>query len=160
MVGHGGSSPGSYLADPTSPIPSHCASIVVTSTVRVKIYTNKAIVTHYNWIIYMLYDRVWNYPFPARNSSADSFGWDYHLHMTGPFVVCFICTRCYLLCFTVKVYLQCIKLLKIFVKSQAIAAIFYQLIFLVLCKTPIKLIKFSAYSQTIHTDALHYKLID
>ena len=37
MVGHGGSSAGSYLADPTSPIPSHCASIVVTSTVRVKL---------------------------------------------------------------------------------------------------------------------------
>ena len=36
MVGHGGSSAGSYLADPTSPIPSHCASIVATSTVRVK----------------------------------------------------------------------------------------------------------------------------
>ena len=36
MVGHGGSSAGSYLADPTSPIPSHCASIVMTSTVRVK----------------------------------------------------------------------------------------------------------------------------
>ena len=36
MIGHGGSSAGSYLADPTSPIPSHCASIVVTSTVRVK----------------------------------------------------------------------------------------------------------------------------
>ena len=34
-VGHGGSSAGSYLADPTSPIPSHCASIVATSTVRV-----------------------------------------------------------------------------------------------------------------------------
>ena len=32
MVRHGGSSAGSYLADPTSPIPSHCASIVVTST--------------------------------------------------------------------------------------------------------------------------------
>ena len=31
MVGHGGSSAGSYLANPTSPIPSHCASIVVTS---------------------------------------------------------------------------------------------------------------------------------
>ena len=31
----GGSSAGSYLADPTSPIPSHCASIVVTSTLRV-----------------------------------------------------------------------------------------------------------------------------
>ena len=36
MVGHGGSSAGSYLADPTSPSPSHCASIVTTSTVRVK----------------------------------------------------------------------------------------------------------------------------
>ena len=34
MVGHGGSSAGSYLADSTSPIPSHCASIVVTSTLR------------------------------------------------------------------------------------------------------------------------------
>ena len=39
MVGHGGSSAGSYLADPTSPIPSHYASIVVISTVRVKIIT-------------------------------------------------------------------------------------------------------------------------
>ena len=36
MVRHGRSSAGSYLADPTSPIPSHCASIVATSTVRVK----------------------------------------------------------------------------------------------------------------------------
>ena len=36
MVGHGGSSAGSYLADPTSPILSHCASIVATSTLRVK----------------------------------------------------------------------------------------------------------------------------
>ena len=35
MVGHGGSSAGSYLTDPTSPIPSHCASIVMTSTLRV-----------------------------------------------------------------------------------------------------------------------------
>ena len=35
MVGHGGSSAGSYLADPTSPTPSHCASIVATSTLRV-----------------------------------------------------------------------------------------------------------------------------
>ena len=35
MVRHGGSSAGSYLADPTSPIPSHCASFVATSTVRV-----------------------------------------------------------------------------------------------------------------------------
>ena len=38
MVGHGGSSAGSYLADPTFPIPSHCASIVVTSTLRVKFF--------------------------------------------------------------------------------------------------------------------------
>ena len=37
MVGHGGSSAGSYLADRTSPIPSHCASIAMTSTVRVNI---------------------------------------------------------------------------------------------------------------------------
>ena len=36
MVGHDGSSAGSYLADPTSPIPFHCASIVATSTLRVK----------------------------------------------------------------------------------------------------------------------------
>ena len=39
MVGHGGSSAGSYLADPTSPIPSHCASTVVTSTLRVNKFT-------------------------------------------------------------------------------------------------------------------------
>ena len=37
MVGHGGSSAGSYLADPTSPIPSHCASVVVTSTLRANV---------------------------------------------------------------------------------------------------------------------------
>ena len=41
MVGHGGSSAGSYLADPTSPIPSHCASIVTTSTVRVKWWAHR-----------------------------------------------------------------------------------------------------------------------
>ena len=34
MIGHGRSSAGSYLADPTSPIPSHCASIVATSILR------------------------------------------------------------------------------------------------------------------------------
>ena len=34
MVEHGGSSASSYLADPTSPIPSHCAPIVATSTLR------------------------------------------------------------------------------------------------------------------------------
>ena len=37
MVRHGGSSAGSYLADPTSPIPSHFASSVTTSTLGVKV---------------------------------------------------------------------------------------------------------------------------
>ena len=46
MVGHGGSSAGSYLADPTSPIPSHCASIVVTSTLRVNTSMNDSVVFH------------------------------------------------------------------------------------------------------------------
>ena len=41
MVGHGGSSASSYLADPTSPIPSHCASFVVTSTLRINDGHNK-----------------------------------------------------------------------------------------------------------------------
>ena len=35
MLGHGESSAGSHLVDPTSPIPSHGASIVATSTLRV-----------------------------------------------------------------------------------------------------------------------------
>ena len=38
MVGHGGSSAGLYLANPTSPISSHCASIVTTSTLRTNLY--------------------------------------------------------------------------------------------------------------------------
>ena len=50
MVGHGGSSAGSYLASPTSPIPSHCASIVTTSTLRVKIsYLSRCNSIHYKW---------------------------------------------------------------------------------------------------------------
>ena len=40
MVGHGGSSAGSYVTDPTSPIPSHCALIIATSTLRVKTFTS------------------------------------------------------------------------------------------------------------------------
>ena len=40
MVRHGGSSAGSYLADPTSPIPSHCASIVATSTELTEFFTD------------------------------------------------------------------------------------------------------------------------
>ena len=35
MLGHGGSSAGSYLADPTSPIPSHCTVIILFQSVAV-----------------------------------------------------------------------------------------------------------------------------
>ena len=35
MLGHGGSSAGLYLADPTSPIPSHCAVITLFQSVSV-----------------------------------------------------------------------------------------------------------------------------
>ena len=35
MVWHEGSSAGSYLADPTSPIPSHCAVIILFKSVLV-----------------------------------------------------------------------------------------------------------------------------
>ena len=59
MVGHGGSSAGSYLADPTSPIPSHCASIVVTSTLRVNtavavVYYVQMLVITRNWGVTVL----------------------------------------------------------------------------------------------------------
>ena len=51
MVGHGGSSAGSYLADPTSPIPSHCASIVATITVRVNLQQQSRNSNTYNMIL-------------------------------------------------------------------------------------------------------------
>ena len=35
MLGHGGSSAGSHLADPTFPIPSHCAVIILFQSVPV-----------------------------------------------------------------------------------------------------------------------------
>ena len=35
MLGHGGSSAGSYLADPTSPIPSHSAVFILFQSVLV-----------------------------------------------------------------------------------------------------------------------------
>ena len=56
MVGHGGSSAGSYLTDPTSLIPSHCASIVVTSTVRVK--NTLSSLLHIEWrVLYIYFDQ-------------------------------------------------------------------------------------------------------
>ena len=52
MVEHGGSSAGSYFADPTSPIPSHSASIVATSTLRVNgITTSNFLQTHSKKVI-------------------------------------------------------------------------------------------------------------
>ena len=54
MVGHRGSSAGSYLADPISAIPSHCASIVVTSTLRVKV------ISHEHTRKFAIYDDVFN----------------------------------------------------------------------------------------------------
>ena len=39
----------SYLADPTSPIPSHCASIVATSTVRVKAWSWRHCAARSRW---------------------------------------------------------------------------------------------------------------
>ena len=62
MVGHGGSSAGSYLPDPTSPIPSHCTSIVATSTLRV----NRVNVLYFR-IKYDLDWRTWHFKFnPTR----------------------------------------------------------------------------------------------
>ena len=65
MVGHGGSSAGSYLTDPTSPIPSHCASIVGTSTLRVKltIYLNPLVTFgHFTDMEYTVHQKFIYYP--------------------------------------------------------------------------------------------------
>ena len=48
MVGHGGCSADSYLADPTSPIPSHYAVITLFKTVPVHRYINCR-----SWILYL-----------------------------------------------------------------------------------------------------------
>ena len=59
MVGHGVSSAGSYLADPTSPIPSHCAVIILVKGVpvhsvvtRVKMHI-KEIKLLYSCVLYL-----------------------------------------------------------------------------------------------------------
>ena len=56
MVGHGGSSADSYLADPTSPIPSHCASIVVTSTLRVNHIAFRIKIKHHLSAMHLYHD--------------------------------------------------------------------------------------------------------
>ena len=43
MVGHGRSCAGSYLADPTSPIPSYCAVIILFKSVPVHQLSNRVL---------------------------------------------------------------------------------------------------------------------
>ena len=94
MVGHGGSSAGSYLADPTSPIPSHCASIVETSTVRVNLIQNilaEVLPRHQSWSSalsqgrYMIRDHSYKDPvlfiisfFFFGNHPQISWFWNFH----------------------------------------------------------------------------------
>ena len=79
MVGHGGSSAGSYLADPTSPIPSHCASIVATSTLRGKyrffmlLYIDLIKHTPYMLNLYILY--FWFKSDLDRRTTHPKFTW-------------------------------------------------------------------------------------
>ena len=47
MLGHGGSSAGSYLANPTSPIPSHCAVIILFQSVTVHQLSRLALRVNY-----------------------------------------------------------------------------------------------------------------
>ena len=70
----GGSSAGSYLADPTSPIPSHCASIVVTSTVRVN--TQSLLHTH-NW--YSIY-RAFSYIYTCNRYGIIQYSMHNHIN--------------------------------------------------------------------------------
>ena len=58
MVGHRGSSAGSHLTDPTSPIPSHCASIVVTSTLRVNCSYLKSVPCAYMLSVSIVYQMI------------------------------------------------------------------------------------------------------
>ena len=76
MVGHGGSSAGLYLANPTSPIPSHCAVIilfksllvhqfVVTSTLRVNLYN-----LYVNCAFTITYNLTWTTDTKPRQRSS------------------------------------------------------------------------------------------
>ena len=64
MVGQGGSSAGSYLADPTSPIPSHCASIVAPSTLSVNDGDNS--------LRHILFEHVTGHPLKVYHSSKET----------------------------------------------------------------------------------------
>ena len=74
MVGHGGSSASSYLADPTSPIPSHYASIVATSTLRViTVDANKIMVIcwYFPWVLHGCWSLGWTW-----NITSEIQRWD------------------------------------------------------------------------------------
>ena len=70
MVGHGGSSAGSYFAGPTSPILSHCASIVVTSTLRVTFM--RVTLRPLNGQV-LVHQRMWCHSYGAQFWHFDSF---------------------------------------------------------------------------------------
>ena len=82
MVGHGGSSAGSYLANPTSPIPSHCASIVVTSTLRVN-------------ILHPFYEKVGCFPLCKQSVSLKNRIIDWFLSVTS----CICCYYSHIFCY-------------------------------------------------------------
>ena len=98
MVGHGGSSAGSYLADHTSPTPSHCASIVATSTLRVNIKycTNKQCGPGRWWPLIefkgsevcvgrsmgLILDSSWPFAHPIPHTCTSTY-WTYEEHLTS-----------------------------------------------------------------------------
>ena len=93
MVGHGGRSAGSYLADPTSPIPSHCASIVVTSTVRVKTVSQGYLLTHHKQHYILM--------------SVDNLLVWVKAHKTGTHVYCTLSIYALMLLVYLKIHLHC-----------------------------------------------------
>ena len=103
MVGHGGSSAGSYLADPTSPIPSHCASIVVTSTVRVNLkvpppssnYTAVTFLDHHQ-----AFKATCSNVFLIAVFAAKYFLWPWigHVYLC---IVCWFCLSYWIFCMTI-----------------------------------------------------------
>ena len=91
MVRHEGSSAGSYLADPTSPIPSHCAVITLFKSVPVHQLSWLALQELWMWIIMgsfvPMWMCVWRLPYfwlwvfyhkPAMYNSFLSKQWGNH----------------------------------------------------------------------------------
>ena len=80
MVGHGGSSASSYLTDPTSPIPSHCASIVATSTLRVKQYIVAHIWITMHWMKQINEKHPFSYQFSTQTLHVHVCSWWLYLY--------------------------------------------------------------------------------